>query len=204
MSTPSPRTTVWTVGHSTHPADEFIAILRAHRIEWVADVRRFRGSRRHPQFGEAALERSLGAVGIGYCGIEALGGRRRVPPGPLQSGWRNVSFGSYAAYMWTDGFAAGLADLLDIAEAQPTAVMCSELLWWRCHRALIADVLCFVGYQVLHVAGTGPATVHPYTSPARLLEGELAYPAEEGIPLQARLQRRPSGLPCCGEAGPQA
>lgn len=186
-------TRVWTVGHSTRSADDFIAVLRAHGIEGVADVRRFRGSRRHPQFGEEALARSLADAGIGYAGLEALGGRRRVTAGPLQMGWRNDSFRSYAAFTWTEEFACGLLQLQNLVEAQRTAMMCSEVLWWRCHRALVADVLCFLGYEVLHIADARPAAPHPYTSPARLLGGELAYPAEGGAPLQARL-RQPA---CC-------
>lgn len=197
LRTAAPRTAVWTVGHSTRSADEFIAVLRAHEIEWVADVRRFRGSRRYPHFAEQALAQSLGDAGIGYVGLEALGGRRRLPPGPLQMGWRNTSFRSYAAFTWTDEFAAGLAELQDLVEAQRTAVMCSEVLWWRCHRALIADVLCVLGYPVLHIAGPGAATPHPYTSPARLVEGELSYPVEGGAPLQHRLQARGDRLDCC-------
>jgi uncharacterized protein (DUF488 family) len=193
MPTSPPTTTVWTVGHSNRSAEAFLALLRAHAIEWVADVRRFRGSRRHPQFGEEALARTLAEAGIGYVGLEALGGRRRVPPGALQMGWRNDSFRSYAAYTWTEEFASGLTQLQNLVEGQRTAMMCSEVLWWRCHRSLIADVLCFLGYEVLHIASAGPAAAHPYTSPARLLDGELAYPAEGGAPLQARL-RRPS---CC-------
>lgn len=188
---------MWTVGHSTRSAEEFNAVLHAHGVQWVADVRRFRGSRRHPHFAEQALERSLDAAGIGYVGLEALGGRRRVPPGPLQMGWRNTSFRSYAAFTWTDEFAAGLAQLQDLVEAQRTAVMCSEVLWWRCHRALIADVLCVLGYPVLHVTGVGAATPHPYTSPARLVEGELSYPAQGGAPLQHRLRAGPCAPDCC-------
>lgn len=197
MPTDLAMTRVWSVGHSNRSAEDFISVLRAHEIELVADVRRFRGSRRHPQFGEQALERSLGDAGIGYVGLEALGGRRRMPTGPLQLGWRNASFRSYAAFTWTDEFACGLAQLQDLAQAQRTAMMCSEVLWWRCHRALIADVLCFLGYEVLHIAGTGAATGHPYTGPARLLDGELTYPAAGGTPLQMRLAGRARNDDCC-------
>lgn len=186
MSAVPSTPTVWTVGHSNRSAEEFLAVLCAHGIECIADVRRFRGSRRHPQFGEEALRRNLADAGIGYAGLDTLGGRRRVPAGPLQLGWRNASFRAYAAFTWTDEFAEGLAQLQDLAQARRTAMMCSEVLWWRCHRSLIADVLCFLGYEVLHITGPGPATAHPYTSPARMVEGELAYPAEGGTPLQHR------------------
>jgi uncharacterized protein (DUF488 family) len=175
MSLPA---TIWTIGHSNRTADEFVRALEAHAIEVVADVRRFPGSRRHPQFGSAALAESLAAGGIGYAWLSRLGGRRRGDTGPQQQGWRNPSFRAYAAYTWTEEFAEGLDELLHIAAGGRTTVMCSELLWWRCHRALIADVLRFIGVEVIHILGEGPGTIHPYTSPARITDGELAYPAE--------------------------
>lgn len=197
MNRPAAGPCVWTVGHSTLSADDFIGRLTAHDIELVVDVRRFRGSRRHPQFGEEALGRSLGEASIEYVGVDALGGRRRVPPGDLQLGWRNTSFRAYAAFTWTEEFADGLAQLLDLASGLRTAMMCSEVLWWRCHRALIADVLCVLGHEVRHVTGPGRTTLHPYTSPARLLDGELAYPSEGGTPLQHRLDRPSKADACC-------
>ncbi|MBC5782295.1 DUF488 domain-containing protein [Ramlibacter sp. USB13] len=172
-----PRT-VWTIGHSTRSADDFVSVLRAHGIEVVADVRRFPGSRRHPQFGSDALAATLAGCGLGYAWLAGLGGRRRVPAGPEQAGWRNASFRSYAAYTWTEEFASGLDELLHVASGARTAIMCSELLWWRCHRALISDVLRFLDVEVIHIAGTGPGTPHPYTSPACIVDGELAYPEE--------------------------
>lgn len=170
--------TVWTVGHSTRTADEFVHVLKAHGIEVVADVRRFPGSRRHPHFGGPALADTLSAAGIDYGWFAALGGRRRVDAGRAQLGWRNPSFRAYAAYTWSEEFARGLEDLLCVADGRRTAVMCSELLWWRCHRALIADVLRFLGMEVIHIASEKAGTPHPYTSPARIVEGELVYPAD--------------------------
>ena len=170
--------TAWTIGHSTRSADEFVRVLQAHRIEVVADVRRFPGSRRHPQFGSAALAGRLAADGIDYAWLARLGGRRRGEPAEEHLGWRNPSFRSYAAYTWTEEFAHGLEELLHVAQGARTAVMCSELLWWRCHRALIADVLRLLGLEVIHILGPEAGTVHPYTSPARIVEGELTYPAE--------------------------
>jgi uncharacterized protein (DUF488 family) len=174
-----PALTIWTIGHSTRSADEFVQVLRAHEIELVADVRRFPGSRRHPQFGSDALAERLAAEGLEYAWLSRLGGRRRGEASAEHLGWRNASFRSYAAYTWTEEFALGLEELLHIAEARRTTIMCSELLWWRCHRALIADVLRFAGMQVIHILDEGPGTPHPYTSPARIVEGELAYPAED-------------------------
>ena len=171
--------TVWTIGHSTRSADEFLQVLQAHAIEVVADVRRFPGSRRHPQFGSEALATRLAADGIDYAWLSRLGGRRRGEAAPEHLGWRNPSFRSYAAYTWTEDFAQGLDELLCIAHARRTTIMCSELLWWRCHRALVSDVLRFLGLEVIHIAGEGPGTVHPYPSPARIVDGELTYPEED-------------------------
>lgn len=174
---PSPAT-VWTIGHSNRSAGDFVATLRAHGIETVADVRRFPGSRRHPQFGGPALAETLAGEGIGYVWLSALGGRRRGPVEPEHLGWRNPSFRAYAAYTWTEEFAQGLEELLHVASAAPTAMMCSEVLWWRCHRALISDVLRFLGLEVIHLQAPGVQAVHPYTAPARIVAGELVYPQE--------------------------
>lgn len=176
MTSPS---TVWTVGHSNHSAEKFLSILRAHRIEVVADVRRFPGSRKHPHFGGEALAAGLAAHGIDYAWLNRLGGRRRGDAGPQHSGWRNASFRAYAAYTWSDEFADGLDELLHIASAARTAVMCSELLWWRCHRRLVSDVLKFVGVEVIHLAGEGAGSIHEFTPPACVSAHELTYPPED-------------------------
>ena len=170
--------TVWTIGHSTRSADDFVRVLQAHAVEAIADVRRFPGSRRHPHFGSDALAGRLAADGLDYAWLSRLGGRRRGEAGPEHQGWRNPSFRAYAAYTWTEEFAEGLAELLHIASGRRTAIMCSELLWWRCHRALISDVLRFLGAQVIHIADEKAGTAHPYTSPARVEGGELSYPGE--------------------------
>ena len=168
--------TLWTIGHSTRSAGEFVHVLEVHGIETVADVRRFPGSRRHPQFGSDALAATLAGAGIDYAWLPKLGGRRKGDASAEHLGWRNPSFRAYAAYTWTEEFAQGLTELLCIAAARRTAIMCSELLWWRCHRALIADVLRFLGMRVIHILAEGPGTELPYTSPARIVDGELSYP----------------------------
>lgn len=173
---------IWTIGHSNSSDAEFIAALRAHGIEAVADVRRFPGSRKHPQFGGPALAEKLATEGIDYAWLAKLGGRRRDEPGPQQLGWRNASFRSYAAFMWSEEFDEGLAELANIAQAMPTAVMCSELLWWRCHRALISDALRFLGFDVVHIMREGAGKPHPYTAPARIVDAALAYPADPSPP----------------------
>lgn len=169
---------IWTIGHSNSSAAEFVAALQAHGIEAIADVRRFPGSRKHPQFGGPALADSLAAHGIAYAWVAQLGGRRRDEPGAQQLGWRNASFRSYAAYTWSDEFAEGLAELVNMAQAMPTAMMCSEVLWWRCHRALVSDALRFLGFEVVHLQREGAGKPHPYTAPARIVDGALVYPAE--------------------------
>jgi uncharacterized protein (DUF488 family) len=171
--------TLRTIGHSTRSADEFVAVLQAHGIEALVDVRRFPGSRRHPHFGSEALAHRLAAEGIAYTWLAKLGGRRRGEAQAEHLGWRNPSFRSYAAYTWSEEFAQGLEELLHIALARPTAIMCSELLWWRCHRALVSDVLRFLGAEVIHIAGAAAGTPHPYTSPARIVDGELVYPPRD-------------------------
>jgi uncharacterized protein (DUF488 family) len=170
---------IWTIGHSTRNADDFVSVLKAHDLELVADVRRFPGSRRHPHFGGAALAERLAADGVDYAWLSRLGGRRRGEAQAEHQGWRNPSFRAYAAYTWTEEFAQGLDELLHVAAARRTTIMCSELLWWRCHRALVADVLRYLGVQVIHIVSKEPGTPHPYTSPARVVEGELIYPAED-------------------------
>lgn len=169
---------VWTVGHSNHSAGDFQALLRAWRIEAVADVRRFPGSRRHPHFGSEALQAGLREQGIAYAWLGRLGGRRRSPAPSPNSAWRNPSFRAYADHTASEEFAAGLEELLHLASACRTAVMCSELLWWRCHRGLIADVLRFGGAEVTHILGPAKGSPHPYTSAARIVDGQLTYEAQ--------------------------
>lgn len=175
--------TVWTIGHSTRSLQELVALLRHNRIEAVADVRRFPGSRRLPQFGEAALRAGLAEQGIDYHWIPELGGRRRPLPDTVNTAWRNSSFRGYADHLHSDEFAAGLVRMLGLASHKCTTLMCAELLWWRCHRSLIADVLKLRGIEVLHIQDESHVLVHPYTSPARLVGGRLSYAEGQGEPL---------------------
>ncbi|HYD75149.1 DUF488 domain-containing protein [Ramlibacter sp.] len=176
---------IWTVGHSTRSAQEFLSLLQAWRIEALADVRRFPGSRKHPQFGADALAASLQSNGIAYAWLQKLGGRRRPDPASPNVAWRNESFRAYADHLATPEFAEGLAELLHMASACRTAIMCSELVWWRCHRGLIADALLFSGIAVTHILDQRKASPHPYTPPARAKGGELVY-SLEGEPLSRR------------------
>ncbi|MEO9115731.1 MAG: DUF488 domain-containing protein [Gemmatimonadaceae bacterium] len=170
-----PPGTLWTVGHSTHPIGEFVDMLTAHGIMRVADVRRFAGSRKFPQFNPGPLELSLGKAGIVYTALPSLGGRRKVLPDSPHTAWRNESFRGYADYMDTAEFAAAAESLAALARVDRVAAMCSEAVWWRCHRSMISDYFKAHGWEVLHIMGLGEATEHPYTSVARIVDCELTY-----------------------------
>jgi uncharacterized protein (DUF488 family) len=169
--------TIWTIGHSTRPLDEFLGLLAHYRIEALADVRRLPGSRRHPQYAQAALRAELAAVGVAYRWFPSLGGRRRPRADSPNVAWRNASFRGYADHMDSEEFANGLDELLALSSRLRTALMCAEAVWWRCHRALIADALRVRGIEVVHILDAQHSTVHPYTSPARVQGGRLSYAA---------------------------
>jgi uncharacterized protein (DUF488 family) len=170
-----PAPTVWTVGHSTRSLEEFVDLLRGYEIELVADVRRFPGSRRLPQFGSAALEAALAAHGIGYCWLPSLGGRRKPDAGSPNVAWRHPAFRAYADHVATPEFAEGLFELQMLATGLRTVVMCAEVLWWRCHRRLIADALVSLGWPVIHIRDGRHAEPHRLSPPARQLEGGVTY-----------------------------
>ncbi|HEX6052359.1 MAG TPA: DUF488 domain-containing protein [Gemmatimonadaceae bacterium] len=167
--------TIWTIGHSTRAIEAFVEVLRGHGIETVVDVRRFPGSRRLPQFGTAALEASLRAVGLSYRWIGALGGRRRPDPASPNDAWENDAFRGYADHTATEEFADGLFELLMVASGLRTAIMCAEQLWWRCHRRIIADVLVSLGYDVQHIRDASTAEPHVLAPPARMVDHVLTY-----------------------------
>lgn len=169
--------TVWTIGHSSRPVEEFLDLLRAQAIECVADVRRYPGSRAHPQFNPQPLAHTLAAAGIDYQPLPELGGRRHVRADSPHTIWRNESFRGYADYMDTPEFAAGLQRFIDLAQTRRTALMCAEAVWWRCHRSMLADALKARGARVLHIMAAGKTTEHPYTSAARIVDGQLVYGA---------------------------
>ena len=167
--------TVWTIGHSTRSAEEFLSVLVAHDIQLVIDVRRFPASRRLPQFDSPALEHSLARFDIGYRWLGALGGRRRPEPDSVNRGWRHSAFRAYADHLASDEFAGGLFELLLLAGGIRTTVMCAEVLWWRCHRRLIADVLSSLDVPVIHVFDRTKTEAHRLTPPARIICGRLSY-----------------------------
>lgn len=177
----------FTVGHSTRPAAELIALLEEARAPLLVDVRRFPGSRRHPQFARAALAAALQAAGIGYRHEPDLGGRRSPRAGSPNTAWRDAGFRGYADHMGSPDFARAL----DALRASPprTAILCAEAVPWRCHRQLIADALVARGDEVRHILGPGRHEPHALHPSARLAEdGTLTYPGRP--PAQRRLLER--------------
>jgi len=189
---------IWTIGHSTRTIDEFISLLKENKINLLADVRTWPGSKRYPHFNKDALAKSLSEQGIRYEHFPELGGKRKSKPDSRNTAWRNASFRGYADYMETEQFQNGIERLLNIAgqgaatwavaekrydgsEAVTPcaiAIMCAEAVWWRCHRSLIADCLKARGVEVLHVLGATKVDPHPYTPAARIVNGELSYETE--------------------------
>ena len=167
--------TIWTIGHSTRGIDEFLALLAEYDIQALADVRRYPGSRRMPQFGRDALRETLNASGLEYVHMVELGGRRRALPDSPNTAWRSEAFRGYADYMMTDEFARAFAALLELAARRRTVIMCAEALWWRCHRGLVSDALKAAGHEVLHILGPRKTEPHPYTSAASIVGGKLSY-----------------------------
>jgi uncharacterized protein (DUF488 family) len=169
------KTNLWTIGHSTRPIEELIEALRSFQIKILVDVRSFPGSRRYPQFNREQLKVVLAEAGIEYLHFPELGGRRNARPDSLNMAWRNKMFRGYADYMETVEFGSGIARLLQVAKAGRTAIMCAEAVWWRCHRSLISDYLKAKGLEVTHIMAAGKSEAHPFTSAARIVNGELSY-----------------------------
>jgi uncharacterized protein (DUF488 family) len=169
---------VWTIGHSTRSIEEFIDLLRSKGIEAVADVRSLPGSRKFPHFNAEELEHSLPKHGIEYVPFKILGGRRKVSPDSPHTVWRHKAFRGYADYMDTPEFSQGVKQLLELADRKRTAIMCSEAVWWRCHRSMIADHLKSIAVEVEHIMDHGKNVTHPFTAAARLENGRLIYGAE--------------------------
>jgi uncharacterized protein (DUF488 family) len=171
--------TVWTIGHSTRSIEEFIDLLATYEIEAVADVRKLPGSRRLPHFDQDSLAERLQRSGMEYRWLASLGGRRRARADSPNTAWRNASFRAYADHLDSVEFAQGLAELLELATRKRTTLTCAEAVWWRCHRALIADVLKVRGNKVVHILDATHSAEHPFTSAARILDGQLTYSKEE-------------------------
>ena len=170
---------IFTIGHSTRSIEEFTGILSSFKIECLADVRSYPGSKKFPQFNKEELSHSLQLVKINYIHIKELGGRRKVNPQSTNTAWKNKSFRGYADFMATDEFKKGIEILTSTAGVSKTAFMCSEAVWWRCHRSMISDYLKSAGWKVIHILDKNKSEEHPYTKPAKIINGKLVYGAED-------------------------
>ena len=166
---------LWTIGHSTRALSDFLKLLVENNVRTIVDVRRFPGSRRYPQFNQEALRSALEIAGYRYVPMAQLGGRRQPAQQSHNLRWRNAAFRGYADYMESADFERAVEELLALAESDRVAIMCSEAVWWRCHRSLIADYLKSKGIHVIHILNPGQTLTHPYTAAARLENGSLTY-----------------------------
>jgi uncharacterized protein (DUF488 family) len=168
--------TIYTIGHSTRTIEEFIALLTAHRIEMLVDIRSFPMSRRLPHFNRENMERSLTDDGIEYLWMKDLGGRRKreLKDSP-NTALRNESFRNYADYMLTLQFQSAIDKLLELAAGKPVAIMCAEAVYFRCHRMLVSDFLAAHGHEVLHIVDKQAPRPHTLMQEARMVDGRLLY-----------------------------
>ena len=168
--------TLYSIGHSTRRLDDFLAVLSAHEIQTLVDIRSFPASRRLPHFNRDSLERTLPQAGITYVWLKELGGRRKkIRNDSPNVALRNDSFRNYADHMLTSEFERGAAELIRLAEQSRTAYMCAERLYFNCHRMLVSDWLVAHGHEVLHIDGTKPPKRHELMTEARIVEGQLIY-----------------------------
>ncbi len=161
---------IFTIGHSTRPWAEFLELLREHGVEHLVDVRRFPGSRRHPQFAQEALSRALLESEIEYSHEPDMGGFRKPRPESQHTAWRSVGFRAYADHMDSPEFREALSRLIGLASERTVAIMCAEATPWRCHRQLISDALVARGHEVVHVLGPTRSDVHTLNESARVLD----------------------------------
>ncbi len=167
---------IFTIGHSTHPIEEFITLLSQHEIKLLADVRSYPASRKWPHFNQEALQGSLENAGFQYRWFKSLGGRRKSKDSQsAHTAWQIRAFRAYADYAESDNFRAGLDELTALGERTRIAYMCSEGLWWRCHRRIISDHLVVRGWMVRHIMPAGKLTDHTLPDFARIEAGRLIY-----------------------------
>jgi uncharacterized protein (DUF488 family) len=172
--------TVFTIGHSTRPIDQFLELLTTHGVQRLIDVRKIPQSRHNPQFGGEQLSSSLERAGIHYTHMPGLGGLRRPQKDSLNTGWQNASFRGYADYMQTREFEESLERSIELAREERVALMCAEAVPWRCHRSLIADALLARGIEVQEITSTTDVRPHALTPWARVEGTKVTYP---GLPL---------------------
>ena len=167
---------LYTVGHSTHPIETFLGLLVQHEIATLVDVRSFPGSRRWPQFNRDELKASVERAGVAYEWCKVLGGRRRSSRcDSPHTAWQHAAFRAYADYSETAEFGTGIQQLSELAAARRSAIMCSEGLWWRCHRRIIADHMTMRGWDVQNIMPDGKLVVHSLPDFARLEGGRIIY-----------------------------
>jgi uncharacterized protein (DUF488 family) len=167
---------IFTVGHSTRSAEEFVRLLAAHEVKLLVDVRTVPRSRHNPQFNRDTLPETLRQEHIEYLHLAELGGLRKPRADSANTAWRNLSFRGYADYMETPEFEAGIQRLMDAADGRRAAVMCAEAVPWRCHRSLIGDVLMARGVEVFEIASATRAQPHRMTPFAHIADGRVTYP----------------------------
>jgi uncharacterized protein (DUF488 family) len=180
---------VFTVGHATRSTEDFVALLKAHGIQLLVDVRTVPRSRHNPQFNRDTLPDTLQSAGIAYLHLAELGGLRKPRSDSTNTGWRNLSFRGYADYMQTPEFENGLARLIDEARKYRTAIMCAEAVPWRCHRSLIADALMARNVEVFELSSVKRATPHKITPFAHIEGPRVTYPEDLRLPEQQSVNR---------------
>ena len=193
MPKEEPSPLVMTIGHSTHPLEEFIGLLQAHGATRVVDVRTVPRSRHNPQFNKASLPGSLKKAGLGYVHLPGLGGLRPAKRDSPNVGWRNASFRGYADYMQTPEFAQSLEELIRLANQDRIVLMCAEAVPWRCHRSLIADALLVRGIRTEDIMSATRRTVHTLTPFAKVCGTTITYPAEVSRSNPINLSKRLDG-----------
>jgi uncharacterized protein (DUF488 family) len=173
---------LYTIGHSTHPIEVFAGLLSRHQIQTLIDIRSYPSSKRWPQFNQEALRESSEQNGVAYHWLRGLGGRRRVVGESLNDGWEHPAFRAYADYIAGADGQASLRELIGIAGAAPSAIMCSEGLWWQCHRRIVSDYMLLHGWEVIHVMPDGKPVPHHLTPFARMGDQTISYRAiDDGL-----------------------
>lgn len=172
---------IYTIGHSTRTGEEFLSILKSFKIKLLADIRTYPGSKRYPHFNKEHLQQTLSEEKIIYQHFPDLGGRRKPSRDSKNTAWKNDAFRGYADYMQSPDFKHGIKELEELASEHNTAYMCSEAVWWRCHRSLVSDYLKWKGWEVRHIMAEDKSDEHPYTSPAKIVDGKLSYKDQQAL-----------------------
>jgi uncharacterized protein (DUF488 family) len=178
---------VLTIGHSTRTLDEFIALLNAHAVTSIVDVRTIPRSRHNPQFNKDSLPDSLKKAGVGYVHMPGLGGLRPAKHNSVNAGWRNASFRGYADYMQTPEFGKQIDELIQLAKEHRIALMCAEAVPWRCHRSLIGDALTVRGIRTEDIMSLKQSRLHTLTPFVHVRGSTVTYPAENSSPSKKRI-----------------